>query len=376
MNWADHHSKSEEFASQAAAASKNGEFEEAVRWYKLAAEAEAHALSELDPLKKRTLGITAVSVAALYFKGKEFEKAEQVAHQWLASNKLPSFALEQLQEILQTIWNERVFDKAGVSFAEGTVLVSVRGGLIVPGGAPLDLIHRKVDEVKNIFYRVIEMLLHRPFRRRGSPETDIQEQFRPWLFQAAPSSYQFAVRVQKPSQMSLFPDDTPEINEVISKFFEVLTATAKDAPQELEKIVPNNEYRESFLKLTRNLAPTGKSFNKLQVRSATELESLPIEFVPESRKSINATLRKSKKKTEAEQKFKEVQLSGILRALHLDRDWIEIILPEEDNKPVRILQTGDIIDDIVGPMVNHRVIVDVLVKPDGKYIFRDIQSED
>ena len=71
-----------------------------------------------------------------------------------------------------------------------------------------------------------------------------------------------------------------------------------------------------------------------------------------------------------------MQVSGIVRGLHLDRDWIEIVLPEEDNKSVRILQTGDVIDDVVGPMVNQRVIVDVLVKPDGKYIYRDIQSED
>ena len=296
MNWAEQHSKSEEFASQAAAASKNGKLEEAVELYKYAAEAEVRALSELDPIKEAHLWITAVSAAALYFKGKEFEKAEQLAHQLLASNKLPSFAVVQLQEILQTIWNERIFDKAGVSFAKGTVLVAVRGGLVVPGGAPLDLIHRKVDEVKNIFFRVIEMLLDRPFRRRGSPDSDIQEQFRPWLFQATPSSYQFAVRVQKPAQRSLFPDETPEIEKVVSKFFEVLTETSKDTHENLKNIVPDNDYRETFLKLTRNLAPTGKAFNSIEIKSATDTEELPIVFVPESRKSINKTLRIAKKK--------------------------------------------------------------------------------
>jgi hypothetical protein len=334
------------------------------------------ALSELDSSKKRTLGITAVSAVSLYFKAKEFEKAELISHEWLASNKLPSFAVEQLQEILQTIWNERVFNKAGVSFAKGTVLVAVRGGLVVPGGAPLDLIHRKVDEVKNIFYRTIEMLLNRPFRRRGAPSTDIQEQFRPWLFQAAPSSYQFAVRVQKPAQMPLFPDDTPEIDEVVNKFFDVLSATSKDTHEELRKIVPDIDYRESFLKLTRNLAPTGKAFSRLEVKSATELEELPVVFLPESRKSINKTLRITKKKADEDQKLEEKQISGILRALHLDKDWIEITIPEKDNESIMIFQTGDVIDDLVGPMVNQRVMVDVLVKPDGKYIFRDIQSDE
>ena len=376
MNWAKYHSESEELASQAEAALKHGKLEEAKRFYNLAAEAEARALSVLDHTKKRTLGITAVSAASLYLKGKDFRKAEQIAYENLATNKLPSFAAEQLQAILQSIWNEKTFQKAGIEFVKGSVSVSVRGGLVVPGGAPLDLIHRKVDEVKNIFYRIIEMLLNRSFRRRGLPSSEIQEQFRPWLFQAAPGSYQFAIRVQKPSQISLFPDSTPEIEDVTQKFFEVVEASAQDTHEKLEKIVPNSEYRESFLKLTRNLAPTGKSFERLEIKSATDIEAAPIVFLPESRKAINKTLRASKKKTDEVFELKEEQLSGILRALHLDKDWIEINIPEMDQKTVRIFQTGDVIDDIVGPMVNQRVLVDVFVKPDGTYLFRDIQSEE
>lgn len=376
MNWAKYHSESEELASQAEAALKHGKLEEAERFYNLAAEAEAHALSVLDHTKKRTLGITAVSAVSLYFKGKDFRKAEQIAYENLATNKLPSFAAEQLQTILQSTWNEKTFQKAGIEFVKGSVLVSVRGGLVVHGGAPLDLIHRKVDEVKNIFYRIIEMLLNRSFRRQGLPSSEIQEQFRPWLFQAAPGSYQFAIRVQKPSQTPLFPDGTPEIEEVTQKFFEVVEASAQDTHEKLEKIVPNSEYRESFLKLTRNLAPTGKSFERLEIKSATDIEAAPIVFLPESRKTINKTLRASKKKTDEVFELKEEQLSGILRALHLDKDWIEINIPEMDQKAVRIFQTGDVIDDIVGPMVNQRVLVDVFVKPDGTYLFRDIQSEE
>ena len=376
MSWTKYHSESEELASQAEASFKHGKLEEAVRFYQLAAEAEAHALSSLDHTKKRTLGITAVSAASLYIKGKDSRNAEQIAYKYLATNQLPSFAAEQLQSILQSIWDEKIFQEAGVEFIKGSVLVSVSGGLIVRGGAPLDLIHRKVDEVKNVFYRIIEMLLNRPFRRRGLPSSEIQEQFRPWLFQAASGSYQFAVRVQKPSQTSLFPEGTPEIEDVTQKFFEVVEASAQDTHEKLKEIVPNSEYRESFLKITRNLAPTGKSFKRLEIKSVADVEAAPIVFLPESRSAINKTLRASKKKTEEESELKEEQLSGILRALHLDKDWIEIHIPEKDQRAIRIFQTGDVIDDIVGPMVNQRVLVDVFVRPDGTYIFRDIQSEE
>ena len=376
MNWTKYHSESQKLASQAEAALKHGNSEEAGKLYKLAADAEARALSALDRTKKRTLGVTTISTASLYFKAKDFRKAEQVAHECLAGKEVPLFASEQLESILQSIWNERSFQKAGVEFVKGAVLVAVSGGLVVPGGAPLDLIHRKVDEVKNIFYRTIEMLLNLPFRRRGLPSSEIQDQFRPWLFQTDPGSYRFAVRVQKPSQTSLFQEHTPEIEDVTQKFFEVVEASAQDTHEKLEEIVPNSEYRESFLKITRNLAPTGKSFERLEIKSATDIEAAPIVFLPDSRKAINKTLRASKKKTEEESELKEKQLSGILRNLSLDRDWIEIHTPEEDHRTIRISQTGDMIDDIVGPMVNQRVLVDVFVKPDGTYLFRDIQSEE
>ncbi len=375
MTWLEHHLNSEKFAGLADSAMKNGDIDKAVHLYKEAAKAEEQAVSFLDLSKKKTVGITIVSAAALYFKGKEFQKAEHIAYNWLASNKLSEFAASQLKTILQTIWDEKTFQSAGVEFTKETVLISVSGGEVVPGGAPLDLIHRKVDEVKNLFYRIIEMQLNRPFRRRGAPATEIQEQFRPWLFQAEPGSYQFAVRIQKPAQLSLFPDKKPPVEEITMKFFEVLEASAKESHDELIQIIPDNEYRDYFLRLARNLAPTGKSFGKLKIKSAIDKESRPITFMPETRKALNRTIRSTKKESDQDIELKELQLSGVLRALHLDKDWIEINIHEK-SETIRIYQTGDVIDDIVGPMVNQKVLVDVLAAPDGKYIFQDIQSDE
>jgi len=374
MSWLNYHSQSEQYVSLADAALKKGYIEEAEKYFIEAAKSEEQAISFIDQSKKRTLGITVVSTVALYFKGKELEKAKLVAHGWLSSSKLPEFAIDQLQKILQTIWNEESFKEVGVQFTKETVLFEVSGGMVVPGGAPLDLIHRKVDEVKSLFYRIIEMQLDRPFRK-GPPPSEIQEQFRPWIFQAAPNSYQFAVRIQKPRQLKLFPDKESEIEEITGKFFEVLEASAKESPIELSRIVPNKDYRDTFLRITRNLAPTGKSFDKLEIKSAIDKESSPITFIHESRKTMNETLRKMKPKSSEHIKLEEKQLFGILRALHLGKDWLEIVIPDT-SEAVKIWETGDVIDDIVGPMVNQKVKVDVLVKPDGKYIYQDIQSDE
>lgn len=376
MSWKEHHTRSEKFASQAELLLRSGDNAKAEELYRLAAEEELKALEMLDKSKKRTLGITAVSAASLSFKAQEYRQVEKVVCQLLATDFLPDFAVTELQNILQVSWNENAFKSSGIEFIKGEVLVSVSGGEVVSGGAPLELIHRKVDEVRNLFYRTIEMLLNRPFRKRGSPSADIQEQFRPWLLQAPVGSYQFAVRVQKPTQMSLFQDATPEVEEVTRKFLEIIDATSQDSLENLKQVVPDSEYRRGFLKLTRNLAPTGKSYTRLRIKSAVETDAHPIVLSPTSRKEINSTLKEEKKTIDSEpEHLVQDQLVGTLRALHLDRDWIE--LNADGHKDlVRIYQTGDVIDDIVGPLVNQRVVVDVFVRSDNSFIFRDIQSED
>jgi hypothetical protein len=104
MTWAEHHRKSEELASLAEVCLINGNDLEAEKNYRLAAEAEFAALTDLDISKKRTLGITVVSATALWFKAQEWNRAKRVAYQWLATDLLPDFAIEDLEEILREIW--------------------------------------------------------------------------------------------------------------------------------------------------------------------------------------------------------------------------------------------------------------------------------
>ena len=377
MSWAMYHAKSENFAGLAEAAAKRGELGEAISLYRQAAEQEAVALSHLDRSKVRTLGITTVSAASLFYKAREFRKAEAIAARGLAESEMPAFALEQLQGLLQAVWNEQVLVKSQLQFIKGEVLVSVSGGEVVTGGAPMDLIIRKVDEVGRIFFRTIEMMLNRPFRKRGAPSSEIQEQFRPWLFQAPAGSYQFSVRVERPRQMSLFPDLKAEleVEQITQKFLDIIKASTSESENDLANIVPNREYRDTFLKLTRNLAPRGTVFGKLEIRTAGEITPSVV-LLPESRDSINQTLRKA----QAEQQrsldnLKETQLRGMLRGLQLDNDWLELNVQDDNPRTIRIYEAGDAIDDVVGPMVNHRVIVTV-VERNGRFLLRDIQIDE
>jgi hypothetical protein len=373
VTWGDDHSRSERLASAADLALRSGKADDAERLYREAAAAEVDALASLTPDKHRTIGITAVSAVALWYKARQYREAEAVAYRSLASNTLPAFAMRQLQHLLQMLWAATAAEQAGRRFVPGDVLVSVKGGVVVPGGAPLDLIQQKVEGIQAVLYRVVEMLLGTPLRRRGGPAPDIQAAFRPWLFQAPAGSYQFAVRVEEPQQMELFAK-RPEIEQVTSLFFSVLRASAADPEADLASLVPDKGYREAFLNLSRNLAPTGKSFDSIEIRDASTPAAEPVVLQTDSRRQLNTALRNIRPPRSRQTSEQPEEVKGVLRGLQLDQDWLEVV-QSDPSKPVRIYGAGDVLDDVVGPMVNHRVVV-TTVNRRGRLVFQDIEAEE
>lgn len=378
MTWKVNHNESAEFASLAQLALRENDLVKARELYLRAAEKEIVAFDSVNPQKQRTLGVTLVSAVSLFYKAHEFEKAENLAFFHIANTSLPLFAKDQLRDLIQTIWNEKEFEKTNVEFTKGEVLVSVSGGDVVTGGAPLELILTKVNDISRFFYRTIELMLDRPLRTRGNPERYIQEQCRPWLFQAPAGSYQFAVRVQRPAQAGLFEDDIPKVEHITKKFIEIVDASSREDQTELERIVPNEDYRKTFLKMTRNLAPTGKTYGQLAIKPTGNSDMDTVILVPDSRKVINNLIKKPPQGTErVSESGEDVQLIGTLRGLHLDKDWIEVtVLIADKEDHIKINKTGEVIDDIVGPMVNRRVIVDALRTSKGNYSFKDIQIDE
>jgi hypothetical protein len=107
MSWLKFHTKSEEYASQAEMLYQRHKLIAGAELYRLAAGAEVEALNSLDRSKTRTLGITVVSAASLYFKVQDFDKAKEIACEWLESKNsehLPTFAIKELKHLLRIIY--------------------------------------------------------------------------------------------------------------------------------------------------------------------------------------------------------------------------------------------------------------------------------
>jgi len=369
MTWAELHIESERLAMEAQLALKAHDTENALDLYRQAAEIERRALDILDVSKARTRGITAVSAVALWFKAGEYIQAEQLAHSMLADPHIPDFAREDIRNLVQAIWTESSKQKAGVSFVPGQVMVSVKGGEVVTGGAPLDLIVDKIQTIQSMFYRTIEFVNGVSHRRKGRPAKELQESCRAWLFQSVPGSYQFSVAIQKPVQPDFFKEYI-EPERIAHHFLEFVSASAGDDTAELERLVPDENYRSTFLKLARNLSPTGKTFDRIEFRVSGEIS--PVALGVESRNNINQQLRK-KSTLPAKTNEIEEEMIGTLRAVHLDKDWLEIVV---NGVSMHIDGLQDAVDDVIGPMVNRSVIIRAIRVAQNKFKFIDIELAD
>ena len=325
---------------------------------------EEQALQELGTDKLRTYSITAISAVSLYFKAAQWDEARILAYRCLASDKLLEFAWRQMEDLLETIKVE----ESGIEFDGSHMLVSLKGGDILPGSGPMDLIIEKYQKMRALLYRTTEYMKKLPHRRRGEPNRLIQDVYRPWLFQAAPGSYQFSVALQETRQLEMFDGDDVSPKQIIDQLFGILQTCAESPREGLAKSVPDYDYRNTFLKLTRDLAPTGKGFSQLDIRTAKALHAVTL--FPSTRYAINDVIRTSRT---SEPNGIDVEIRGTLRALHLDSDWIEVAT--YDNQSLRVDQAGEEVDDRIGPMVNHPVVV-YATQMGQRFHFIDIEIDD
>jgi hypothetical protein len=145
MSWADYHTQSQIYASDAERALKQGNIDDATALYKQAAEFETQALSYLNHGKARTLGITSVSAASLWFKAGNFQNAKKTAHSALADDSMPQFAVNQLQHILQVIWAKEAYEQSQVEASD--LFLTMSGGVVGYGIAPLNQVLEITEEI-------------------------------------------------------------------------------------------------------------------------------------------------------------------------------------------------------------------------------------
>lgn len=351
----EQHTTAQELSARAASLLAEGQAEEAQRLFAEAAKYEEKALASIPPGRNRTRSVLCVSVASLLYKGALLDEAERAIFVHLAAGELDGWADAQLRELLQVVSDERlVMTTLARRYSGETITVALLGGEIGVGTAPFDLFLDKAAGFRSLLYRMAEWVGQFPLRRHGLPPDEVRDLVQARATEAAAGSYRLEIRLTEPAQRDLLkPTRVPpgELSERLFNFLERLTAPTDKDLKGLEDLVPQPEYRSALLQLTRNIVPSGKRLDEIGIYRKKQDRLQRVYLTGALRPRIrDAIPRPPKSPTEEETSHR-----GILRALHLDQDWLELKL--EDGTPLRCETVPEMLDDVVGPMVNRLVLV-------------------
>ena len=354
------HDRAQDIASRALIALQQGDESAAMDLYSRAAELEQTAIAALAKTKTRTWNILAVSHASLLYKARRFDDAELALYSYLARRDLLEFARHQLRELLDVVLDERALPD-GYKYSGEEIVFTLRGSDIGRGTAPLDLVLQKAAQVKNVVARTAELQGAFPFRQTGLPPKEITEFLQSRAAQPIAGSYKFALKLVEQRQLDLLAPPRLRAADVSARLFafaRLACSEATAAREELRRFVPNDEYRRVMLRLLRNVIPTEKGLNEVElsrVQQKDETVDRPVVetlLLPKAiRRLVSEKLREET--PPASDPAQVIELRGTLRALHLDQNWLEVTLPDGEQR--RCETPASVLDDVVGPMVNRRV---------------------
>jgi len=188
-------------------------------------------------------------------------------------------------------------------------------------------------------------------RRSGNPPKEVLELVQARALEPAPGSYLLEVRLTEPLQLALFEKTRVSPHDVSENMFNFLDClTHKYDYEKLEELVPQTDYRKALLQLTRNISPGGRRIKEIGIyrKQKDKVQSIYLTDALPAR--IKEVIPKETREHESQK-----ELRGILRALDLNKNFL--ILTLQDGQKEKCDIPRDMLDDVVGPMVNRDVVV-------------------
>ena len=246
----------------------------------------------------------------------------------------------------------------------------LRGPSVGGGLAPVESVNQKITQIEKLGIRILESLLDKPLRKSGPPDHDVDASMQILMTAPASGSFRFGLLfATQVEQLAAF--DQPHRvspDQVTETFAQVLRAARfPDEEEELARVVPAPDYRDALLKLVRNLVPDGKSLREVELRRVDRDRSV-VTLVPATGSAINRYLRGKRPPPKAE----STTHREVLRGLDLNHNWIRL---GRGPAEVTIRVPPELaIEDIIGPLVNHRVEVPAHLER-NRWVADDIMPE-
>ncbi len=345
------HQEAQALSAEAALLLSQGDLLAARALFSRAADQELAALASLPEGRTRTRGIVAVSAASLLYKARRLQEAERTCFRFLGQENLPPFAEIQIREVIDAVSDEFFVETSTHSvYSQQGITLSLRGGEVRVGTAPLDLLIHTTTGFRNLLVRCAEWDGGYEFRTRGGPPREVRDFVQARATEGRAGSYRFDVRLYEPPQTDLFRDPRISASRVVDQVFSLVRGVHQGPSDSLVSLVPDPRWRGALLHLLRAITPSGRRLAEVEMIRIGSRGVEAVTLSPHTRHRIADALAVDSPEGEEPAEFR-----GVLRALHLDRSWLEI--RKEDGKLQRCDAVSHLLDEVVGPMVDRQVVV-------------------
>lgn len=379
------HNNALDLAEEAFHAKQNGELENARNLFLDALSYESKAAEIFPPQRESepTRSILFRSAAALAFHAGDFSYAEQ-----LVARGLSGFPPEEIKEELRALQDDIAFyhhiSLKGVELTDNEMQMTLWGEATGYGKIAAELLVKRVEQIKNIFYRTIERLAKLPYRITGNPDKSIIDSYKLYLNGFMPGSFRVSFLVGQPEkQLELFPDYLPQQIDPSRLIDEVLTCFELLQEDELDTLrgrFNNDNYFQNFIGIAKQMAPDGESIKLLGFASYQKGVERTVQ-ITKTRPEIPTAERllRGIHKEVAESQKKPIQMIGVLKmadSLKIEDGFgvVRLHLPKADKTQIIRVPISQM-QDVVQPFFEERV--KITGRWDGRrFYLEDIESTD
>ena len=353
------HDRAMDIAFLADRARSRGEDAEAQRLYGEALIQEQRAIRELREPVEPTRSVLHRSAAWLALECGDTRLAEKLAAAGLAADPP-----EDIAEELRDVWEQATFGRhlklRGVSLTDNEIQMSLSGPGVGWGVAPWATYRRRVDDSVKMLTRITERRADRPFRTQGPPAKDIASLLNPHVSLPRAASYAVTLKLGHGAQLSLDGVlELPDVRDVIDDFLGIVEAVDRADEDRLAHIVPDDLYRRNALALAKNIAPDGEDVRQVGFTAVRSGQTRTVGFRRLRQDVSKPAAPPSAHGRNGEESSADgaTEVSGVLLFANAIGDGSHTIkIVDEDGKAHKLIVPPEMMDDIVRPMWNSRVI--------------------
>lgn len=349
------HDEAMEYADDAFFARRAGDDEGFVKFSRLAYEKEAEAARMIASKESEpTRSVLHRSAATLALDCGEYREAERLIAAALAGNP-PNKIADELRELFEKVNFERNLESEDIQLDENELQLSLQGGRIGFGLAPVQFITARIVDIEKLVRRIIGY-------KNGHGYTDtlssnIRRNYGLYLSaNFVPSSFIVVLRLERTRQPTL--PGFGKFDEILDTLMENIGLLNQGKYESIRQNISDPAYFRNFVGIAKEIAPDGSNVSAVGLRAVIDGKPRRVSFERNKRDLNDIPMPKVDEVTDEIQLADETtSVTGVLKYADALKSKNEVRLLDKDNKTWTITVPEGLMRDVVRPHFDENVQV-------------------